>query len=172
MGHEAAGIIAERGDNVEKFAVGDRITFDSTLYCGTCSFCLSGKVNLCDHRRVLGVSCEEYHCSGAMAECVAVPARSLYRLPDNLDFEKAAMVEPVSVAVHAVARTPIQLNDSAMVVGCGIIGLLTLQVLRLAGCGTIIAVDIDPSRLQLAREMGADVVLDGQEDKVAERVKP
>lgn len=165
MGHEAAGIIREKGNRVSEFAVGDRVTFDSTLYCGECAFCTTGAVNLCDRRRVLGVSCQEYHCSGAMAEMVAVPARSLYLLPDTLSFSKAAMVEPVAIAVHGVGRTPIGLNDTALVVGCGIIGLLTIQVLRMAGCSTIFGVDIDPGRLELAREMGADIVLHGRDQE-------
>lgn len=168
MGHEAAGEIVEKGNRVTAFNLGDRVTFDSTIFCGQCDFCTSGEVNLCDQRRVMGVSCDEYHCSGAMAELVAVPARSLYLLPDSLSFEKAAMVEPVSIAVHGVSRAPIGLNDTALVVGCGIIGLLTIQVLRLAGCSTIIGVDIDDDRLQLAREMGADSVLNGREQQVAE----
>ena len=81
-------------------------TFDSTVYCGRCWHCLRGEVNLCDERRVLGVSCAEFRRDGAFAEFVAVPARILYRLPEGLGFEQAAMVEAVSVAAHAVARTP------------------------------------------------------------------
>jgi L-iditol 2-dehydrogenase len=78
----------------------------STVYCGRCWHCLRGEVNLCDERRVLGVSCAEFRRDGAFAEYVAVPAHILYRVPDSLSFEKAAMVEAVSVAVHAVKRTP------------------------------------------------------------------
>lgn len=168
MGHEAAGEIVEKGNRASDFSLGDRVTFDSTIYCGVCDFCRNGEVNLCDHRRVMGVSCEEYHCSGAMAELIAVPARSLYLLPESLPFEKAAMVEPVSIAVHGVSRAPVGLNDTALVVGCGIIGLLTIQVLRLVGCSKVIGVDIDPARLQLADELGADLVLNGREQNVAE----
>ena len=103
MGHEAAGEIAEVGAGVSGWKPGDRVTFDSTIYCGRCWHCLRGEVNLCDERRVLGVSCAEYRRDGAFAEFVAVPERILYRLPDDLSFEQAAMVEAVSVAVHAVA---------------------------------------------------------------------
>jgi L-iditol 2-dehydrogenase len=107
----------------------------------------------------LGVSCDEYRQNGAFAEYVAIPQRILYRLPDDVTFEHAAMVEPCSIAFHAVERTPISLNDSAIVVGTGMIGLLVIQALRAAGCGQIIAIDIDQERLDLARQLGADIGL-------------
>jgi L-iditol 2-dehydrogenase len=155
MGHEASGVIAETGARVTSWKAGDRVTFDSTIYCGTCRFCQRGEVNLCDNRRVLGVSCDAYRQNGAFAEYVAVPARIVYRLPENLSFERAAMVEAVSIAVHAVGRARIFLNDSALVVGVGTIGLLVVQALRLAGCGRIVAVDLDQERLDLACRFGA-----------------
>jgi len=155
MGHEAAGVIAAVGGEVRDFAVGDRVTFDSTISCGQCHFCKRGQVNLCDARQVLGVSCGDYRRAGAFAEFVTVPARVLYRLPDGLAFEKAAMIEAISVAVHAVHLTPVELNDTAVVVGAGMIGLLTLQAARLAGCRKIIAVDVDEGRLQTALSLGA-----------------
>src|SRR5262245_38051343 len=104
MGHEAAGEISEVGPGVSGWKHGDRVTFDSTVYCGECVPCREGRPNLCDHRKVLGVSCEEYRRQGAFAEFVAIPERILYRLPDALPFEQAAMVEPVSIAFHAVRR--------------------------------------------------------------------
>jgi len=155
MGHEAAGVIAAVGIAVKDFAVGDRVTFDSTISCGQCHFCKRGQVNLCDARQVLGVSCGDYRRAGAFAEFVTVPARVLYRLPDGLAFEKAAMIEAISVAVHAVHLTPVELNDTAVVVGAGMIGLLTLQAARLAGCRKIIAVDVDEGRLRTALSLGA-----------------
>jgi L-iditol 2-dehydrogenase len=156
MGHEAAGVIVEVGTKVTGWQEGDRVTFDSTIYCGKCYFCRRGLINLCDDRRVLGVSCDAYRQAGAFAEYVTVPQHILYRLPEGLSFEQAAMVEPVSVAFHAAGRTPISLNDTAVVVGAGMIGLLIIQSLRAAGCGHIIAVDLDQSRLDLACKLGAD----------------
>ena len=171
MGHEAAGVIAEVGQGVEGWAKGERVTFDSTVYCGDCHFCRAGKINLCDRRRVLGVACEEFRQEGAFAEYVAVPARILYRIPEGVSFEQAAMVEPISVAVHAVNRTPVRLNDTAVVIGAGVIGLLVVQALRAAGCGRIIAVDLSPTRLELAGELGADEVLRSDEVDVVEAVR-
>jgi L-iditol 2-dehydrogenase len=171
MGHEACGVIADSGSSSKRFKPGDRVTFDSTVYCGDCWFCRRGEVNLCDNRRVLGVSCKEYRRHGAFAQFVSVPERIVYRLPDNLAFEQAALVEAVSVAVHAVMRSPVKINDTAVVVGTGMIGLLVIQVLRQTGCRRIVAVDIDDHRLKMAKGAGADDVFNANSDPVAERVR-
>jgi L-iditol 2-dehydrogenase len=170
MGHEAAGVIAGMGQKVTGWQIGDRVTFDSTIYCGDCHFCRQGLINLCDNRRVLGVSCKEYRQQGAMAEYLAVPQRILYRLPDSVSFIHGAMVEPVSIAVHAASRVPITLDDSVVVVGAGMIGLLVIQVLRVAGCGQIFAVDLNPFRLGRAQALGATVVLNPHQTDVAAEI--
>ena len=159
MGHEASGIIAEVGKNVKDFSKGDRVTFDSTIYCGRCYYCLRGFINLCNNRRVMGVSCDEYHHDGAFAEYVSLPRRILYRLPDGVSFEQAAVVEPLSIAFHSVNRMPVSLSDTAVVVGSGMIGLLVIQLLKASGCRKIIAVDIEQNKLDLALKLGADVGL-------------
>ena len=171
MGHEAAGIIAEVGSNADKYHIGQRVTFDSTIYCGTCFFCRRGDINLCDHRRVLGVSCDEYRQHGTFAEFAAVPQHIIYPLPEKISFEQSAMVEPCSVAFHAVDITSLALNDTAVVVGAGIIGLLVIQTLRTSGCGQIIAVDLEPQRLELARQLGADMGLNPAADEVVSIIK-
>ena len=169
MGHEAAGVIAQAGPQVTGWTPGERVTFDSTIYCGQCGFCRAGDTHLCDHRRVLGVSCEDYRQAGAFADYVAVPQRILYRLPASLSFTQAALVEPTTVAVHAVRRTPVRLHDTAVVVGAGMIGLLALQALRLSGCTRLIAVDVAPDRLALAEKLGAtDLVNAAAGDPVAQ----
>src|SRR5215467_9292634 len=111
MGHEASGVVAAKGANVTEFAEGDRVAFDSMISCGACGFCGRGEPNLCDNRQVLGVSCAEFRRDGAFAEYVVVPKRIAFRLPDELSFDQAAMLEPVSVAVHAVSLTPVRLGD-------------------------------------------------------------
>ncbi len=155
MGHEAAGTVTSVGLGVTGFSQGDRVTFDSSIYCGACAHCLRGEVNLCDNRQVLGVSCSDYRRAGAFVEFVVVPSRIIYRLPDNLSFAEAAMLEAVAVAVHAVSLTPISAGSRALVLGAGTIGLLTLQALRAAGCSRVFVADIDESRLKLARNAGA-----------------
>lgn len=168
MGHEAAGVIERVGQEATEFAPGERVTFDSTVYCGNCDFCRAGKVNLCDNRQVLGVSCGDYRRHGAFAEYVAVPARIVYRLPDSLSMQHAALIEAVSVAVHAVNRSEVSAGDTAVVVGAGMIGLLTVQALRAAGVEQVVAVDIDDTRLSLAQKLGASTIVNSkQQDAVA-----
>jgi threonine dehydrogenase-like Zn-dependent dehydrogenase len=155
MGHEAAGMIAAVGDTVKNWKPQDRVTFDSTIYCGACDYCRRGEINLCDRRRVLGVSCEDYRQNGAFAEFVAVPERILYRVPDGLRFEHAALVEPFAIALHAVRRSPPALNDTVVVIGAGMIGLALAQALSQTGCGRLIVVDVAAERLKLAASLGA-----------------
>jgi L-iditol 2-dehydrogenase len=167
MGHEASGVVEAVGAEVRGFRPGDRVTFDSTIHCGACAYCRSGQLNLCDRRQVIGVSPGEYRRDGAFAEAVAVPERIVCAVPEAVAIEHAAMAEPLSVAVHAVRRAKIAPGDSVLVVGCGMIGLLTLQAARAAGCGTLVAVDLDASRLAHAARLGADVTLAATEDAPA-----
>jgi len=168
MGHEAAGEVVETGPAASDLKPGDRVTFDSTIYCGKCYHCGRGEVNLCENRMVLGVSPGEYRRHGAFAEYVAVPRRIVYRLPEGLSYEAAAMVEAVSVAVHAVNLTPVVLGDTGVVVGTGMIGVLTVQSLKAAGCARVIAIDPDEGRLKMAREMGASATINPKaQDAVA-----
>jgi L-iditol 2-dehydrogenase len=171
MGHEAAGTIESVGQGVVGWAPGDRVTFDSMLSCGECDDCRAGRSNLCPSRRVLGVSCVDYRQHGAFAEMVTLPSHVLLRLPDGIAMEDACLAEPVSVALHAVRRVPVRPGDTAVVIGAGIIGLLVIQALKLAGCGRVIAVDLDSRRLALARELGADDALVSDRDRVLQHVR-
>lgn len=159
MGHEASGVVEAVGSAVTGFAVGDRVTFDSTVSCGHCYYCNTGHPNLCDNREVIGVSEGHYRRHGAMAEYVVVPARIAVHLPDAVSFTQAALVETTSIGVHAANRTPIKLNDRVVIVGAGAVGLVTLQAVRLKGAGKIIVTDLAPSRLQMALCLGADAVV-------------
>ena len=159
MGHEAAGRVAAVGAGVRGLAEGDRVTFDSTIYCGACGYCKHGEVNLCDHRQVLGVSCGDYSRAGAFAEFVAVPARVVYKLPESISFAEAAMLEAVAVAIHGVSLAKISSETTALVVGAGTIGVLILQALRAAGCKRILVSDVDTTRLKMAKELGAETLL-------------
>ena len=159
MGHEAAGIIAALGTGVTGFFAGERVTFDSTVYCGECAYCCRGEINLCDRRQVLGVSCGDYRRAGAFAEFIVVPARIVYRLPDNFPFAEAAMLEAVAVALHAVSLVSVSPHSTALVVGAGTIGLLVQQALRAAGCARVFVTDVDDARLQRSLELGATAAI-------------
>ena len=166
MGHEASGVIEELGEQVSGYQIGERVSFDSMVYCGECGFCERGETNLCDSRQVMGVSCDEFKRDGAFAEWVLVPARILERIPDGLSFEEAAFTEPLAVALHAVNLVEVQEGESVLVVGAGLIGLLVVQALKRAGCGEIIAVDLDRKRLSLALELGATSAFHSLEDQI------
>jgi len=170
MGHEAAGIIENRGKNVRTWKKGDRVTFDSTIYPLDDWYTLKGLYNLSDNRMVLGVSPKEYRRHGAFAEFVNVPQHILYRLPDEVSFTQAAMVEPVAVAAHAVELSSPGWNDSVAVIGSGMIGLFLIQVLRSKGCGKIIAADKDPVKLKLAVQLGADYAFDPQKQDIKDEI--
>jgi L-iditol 2-dehydrogenase len=180
MGHEAAGEITAVGEGVTGWALGDRVTFDSTEYCGTCPDCVAGNVNLCKNRKVLGVSCGDYRRHGCFADQVVLPQHILYRLPDGLAYEKAAFAEPVSIALHAVNLAPTPNDGSpalttrqeiAVVVGAGLIGLLVLQALKARGWKRVFAVDLDPVRLALAKQLGAEEAFDAREEGLAAKLR-
>ena len=159
MGHEAAGTVETVGEGATKYKKGDRVTFDSTIYCGECQYCKRGQINLCDNREVIGVSCGDYRRHGAFAEYVVVPERIMYPLPMDFSFEAAAMLEAVSVALHGVKVSQVVGGETALVIGAGMIGLLTLQAARAAGCKRVFITDVDETRLKLARQVGADETL-------------
>jgi L-iditol 2-dehydrogenase len=170
MGHEAAGVIAAAGRNVTQWKEGDRVTFDSMVSCGKCHFCARGDINLCDNRQVLGVSCGDYRRHGAFAEYVAVPQNILYRVPETLPFEAAALIEAVSIAVHAVNLTPRSLGDTAVVIGSGMIGQLTIQAAKVAGFARVFAVDVDDAKLAMASKLGADEVFNSKKCNVVNEI--
>jgi len=171
MGHEASGIIRETGKNTKNWKKGDRVTFDSTIYSLVDWYTRKGMYNLSDGRMVLGVSAKEFRRDGAYAEYVAVPSHILYRIPDNVSFTRAAMVEPAAVALHAVNLTPLAVNDTAVVVGTGMIGLFIVQMLRLAGCTHIAAVDIDSDKLDMALKSGATLALNPEKSDIVREVQ-
>ncbi len=171
MGHEAAGVVAAVGSKVSDIYEGQHVTFDSTVYCGHCQYCRKGESNLCENREVLGVSTPDFRRQGAFAEYVVVPRRIVHLLPKELGFSEAAMVEPLSVAVHAVAISELPADATALVVGTGMIGLLVVQALREAGCARIIATDIEESRLELAKQLGATEVVNARSADVPAEVR-
>lgn len=160
MGHEAAGIIENKGERVEDWMIGDRVTFDSTVYKLDDWYTRRGFYNLSDDRRVLGVSTPEFKMDGAYADYVIVPQHILCMVPDEVSFTQAAMTEPVAVALHALNLTEFSRDDAAVVVGSGMIGLFLIQLLNIKGVKKIIAIDIDPGKLDMALSLGATHAID------------
>jgi threonine dehydrogenase-like Zn-dependent dehydrogenase len=171
MGHEASGEIVKTGSLVKDWKPGDRVTFDSTIYPLNDWYTLKGMYNLSDNRVVLGVSPGDYRRHGAFAEYINIPQHILYRIPDNVSFTQAAMVEPVAVAAHAVELSDVKWNDTIVVVGAGMIGLFVIQVLRSKGCGILIAVDIDTEKLKMAKRLGANITLNPKEVNIRKEVQ-
>lgn len=171
MGHEASGIIEEVGKNVSGWQAGDRVTFDSTIYPLNDWYTRKGHYNLSNNRKVLGVSPGEYRKHGAFAEYVSVPAHILYKIPDNVSFEQAAMVEPVAVAAHAVNISKIQPGASAVVVGAGMVGMFVVNMLKIAGANPVIALDLDENKLNLAKEFGATHAFNNSDPTTSGKIK-
>ncbi len=170
MGHEAAGIVEDFGKNVKDFEKGDRVCFDSTVYCNKCEPCRNGLFNRCDKRQVLGVSTPEFKRHGAFAEYVAVPSWIVFKIPDNMSFIQAAFLEPASIGTHAGNRPPISSEDTVVVIGGGTIGLFVMQAAKLRGAARVIVVDINEFRLGLASKLGADKVINPLKSDLKEMV--
>lgn len=170
LGHEFSGSIVEVGDDVESLQIGDRVTATPHIYCGKCYYCQSGLFNLCE-KGALKIG---FTRDGAFAEYISVPAESVYKLPENLSFEVAALTEPLCVALHATEIAKVESADNVAVLGPGPIGLLTLQATRIAGAARVIITGIgaDRDRLALAKKLGADITVNvEEEDPVAEAKK-
>jgi len=171
MGHEASGIIEKTGSAVNKWKPGDRVTFDSTIYPLDDWYTLEGRYNLSDNRRVLGVSPGDYRQHGAFAEYVVVPQHILYKIPDNVSFEHAAMVEAAAVALHSINISGIKTGSACAVTGAGMIGNFIIKLLAISGAVKIIAIDTDREKLQGARLCGADYLFDPSEGGIEARIK-
>jgi L-iditol 2-dehydrogenase len=170
MGHEASGVIMKTGHAVKDWYAGDRVTFDSTVYPLNDWYTLEGLYNLSDNREVLGVSPGSYRRQGAFAEYVVIPQHILYRIPDNVSFEQAAMVEPVAIALHAVNQSQVKLGESGIVVGVGTIGIFIVQLLQLAGVSPLIVVDINSANLERAVKIGATYMFHPSEDQIQSKI--
>lgn len=170
MGHEASGIIVKTGKDVQGWKEGDRVTFDSTVYPLNDWYTLNGHYNLSDNREVFGVSPGSYKRDGAFAEFISIPQHILYRIPENVSFEQAAMVEAVAVALHSINISEIKAGEKCVVVGAGMIGIFILRLLKISGSSTIIAIDNNPDRLGKAACAGATHTFLPDEEKLISKI--
>ena len=149
IGHEFGGVVSAVGENVAGFAVGDRVGVDPTLNCGACYYCQRGMGNLCERWNAVGVG----HHPGGFAEYVSVPARVVYPIPDDMSMKAAALIEPVSCVVRGFHRLQPQTGETYLIYGAGPMGLLNAQVARYNGASLVALIDINPSRLERARDV-------------------
>lgn len=154
FGHEFSGVVEEVGKGVTDFHPGDRVAACPTYVCGTCESCQSGLPSQCEQLTVIGAR----H-PGAFAEYVKLPASHLLAIPDHVDFDTAAFVEPSSVVAHGFYRTDLQPGQEVAVIGVGSIGLLAVQWAKIFGASKVYAIDIDDNKLKIAKELGADVLI-------------
>jgi 2-desacetyl-2-hydroxyethyl bacteriochlorophyllide A dehydrogenase len=171
MGHEASGIIIKTGAEVTGWKSGDRVTFDSTVYPLDDWYTLEGIYNLSDNREVIGVSPGNYKRNGAFAEYIAIPQHILYKIPEKVTFEQAAMVEAVAVALHSINIAGVKTGDKCVVVGAGMIGIFIIKLLKISGASHIIAIDIDRKHLDQAERSGATKSFLSTDNKLNEKIK-
>ncbi|WP_170006658.1 galactitol-1-phosphate 5-dehydrogenase [Bacillus fonticola] len=165
FGHEFSGEVTEVGPGVVNIKVGDRVAGCPTFYCGKCENCQKGNLSHCEKLTVIGAR----H-PGAYAEYVKLPAENIVPLPDNVDYDTAALVEPSSVVAHGFYRTNIEPGAEVAIMGCGSIGLLAVQWAKIFGAKKVYAIDIDDSKLKVAKEVGADIVINSLEKLAHEQI--
>lgn len=164
-GHEFSGEVLEVGDKVLNVKPGDRVAGCPALYCGECESCKKSEFARCDQLTVIGAR----H-PGAFAEYIKIPAENLVLIPEEIDYETAAMIEPSAVVVHGYYHTDITPGDEVAVMGCGNIGLLAIQWAKVFGAKKIYAIDIDDKKLEIAKEIGADIVINSSEKSAYEQI--
>ncbi|XP_061351554.1 L-idonate 5-dehydrogenase-like isoform X2 [Gastrolobium bilobum] len=158
LGHESAGIIEEVGTQVNSLQVGDRVALEPGIGCKRCNFCKEGRYNLCRQMKFFG-SAASGSTHGSLANKVVHPANLCFKLPDNVNFEEGAMIEPLSVGVHACRRANISPDTNILIIGAGPIGLVVSLAARAFGAPRIIIVDVDTCRLSIAKDLGADEII-------------
>jgi len=165
IGHEFAGIVEAIGADVTGFKIGDRITGDPNISCGRCPQCLAGRVNLCRNLQAIGI-----HRDGGLADYVIAPQRQAFALPLGLDPLHGAFCEPLACCLHGIDMAEIKAGSSVAVLGGGVIGLLTVQLARLAGATTVILSTRQVSKRRLAEEVGATATVNPSSTDIIEAI--
>lgn len=162
QGHEVSGEIVSCGEYVKDFTAGQKVTIEPQVFCGRCWPCLHGKYNLCEKLKVMG-----FQTTGTASEYFAVDASKVTPLPDELSYSEGAMIEPLAVTIHAARRFGELKGAKAVVLGCGPIGILLVQSLKAFGAAEVLATDISDARLDLAKSLGADYVVNTMKEDYA-----
>ncbi|MCC0642724.1 MULTISPECIES: galactitol-1-phosphate 5-dehydrogenase [unclassified Clostridioides] len=166
LGHEFSGEVAKIGSKVKNIKVGDRVAVAPLVPCGECGYCKEGNFGLCNDYNIIGT-----RVNGALAEYVKVPEEHILKLPNTLDYETAAGIEPATIAYHGIAKADIKVGDSVVVLGCGPIGQFALQWAKVFGASKIIAVDIFNEKLELSKGLGANYIVNSKEVNAIEEIK-
>ena len=166
IGHEGVGVVEQIGSGVTGLKIGDRVVVAPRITCGQCSYCRRGLDNQCINYRTIGTTID-----GAFAPYLRAPERALYRFSDAVSSDDAIFFEPLSCVVGAAARVPMQAGDNVMIIGAGPMGLLFAQMYRVLGASKIIVADISPQRLNFAKEIGVDEVVNPKEADLIEAVQ-
>ncbi|KAI0598304.1 sorbitol dehydrogenase [Biscogniauxia sp. FL1348] len=154
LGHESSGTVVAIGPQVSGFKIGDRVALEVGIPCGQCGICRKGKYNLCKKMRFRSSAKSVPHFQGTLQERINHPATWCHKLPDHISFEAAALLEPLSVAIHAVNRASPAPGSTALVIGAGTVGLLTAAMARQSGCTSVTIADIDAGRVDYAIKRG------------------
>jgi L-iditol 2-dehydrogenase len=165
QGHEVSGVVAAVGKEVKEFKIGDRVVFQPQVTCGECYPCRHGMYHICDHLKVMG-----FQTSGAAQDYFPVPADMVLKVPDAISMDHAAMVEPVSVAVHALSRAGDVKGKKVVVLGAGTIGNLVAQVARASGAEQVMITDVSEYKLAKAKECGIDLAVDTRVTNLGEAI--
>ncbi|MFC0273327.1 NAD(P)-dependent alcohol dehydrogenase [Metabacillus herbersteinensis] len=167
LGHEVSGDIVKVGENVTDLKIGQRVSIEPGATCGECFHCQEGRYNLCPHVEFLATPPYD----GAFCEYIAMRADLVFPIPDSMSYETAALIEPFSVGVHAVSRGKLQSGETVVIMGMGPIGLVTVAAAKMAGAKMIIGVDLEQTRLDVAKEMGATHTINLRKENLEEKVR-
>lgn len=163
LGHEPGGVVSAIGEGVEGFVIGDKVSLEPGVPCGCCEDCRTGHYNLCSHLEFMAIPNER---DGVFSEYCTHDASMCYKLPENVDTMEGAMIEPLAVGMHGCELSNAKQGESAIVLGCGCIGLMTILALQARGVTEIYASDVMEKRLEKAKELGAARVFNGKEEDI------
>jgi len=171
LGHEFSGIVDEIGEGVDSLKLGQHVCGNPPIYCGECWYCTHGHYNICPNRLSLGNSVGIDKCNGTFREYIVLPAYTLVPLPESMDLLYGSLMEPLAVGYHAAQNGSFMPGETVTVIGAGPIGLMTVLSLKALGAGRIICSDISEARLELARQLGADTLVNIKNEKLEDVVK-
>jgi len=167
LGHECAGEVVQVGSEVTSVKAGDRVAIEPGVPCRKCWYCRNGRYNKCAQEKFMATPPDD----GSLVEYIAHPSDYLFKMPDSMSFQEGSLAEPLSVGIHAVRRSGLYPAASVAILGAGPIGLVTLEMVKAVGAGPVIMVDVVPSRLSLAKKMGATHVINAKEENVVEKIR-